>query len=316
MAATSPQLQIAELDRIISNLYDNQNNWWADYDGLLSRFAGVVTTPVRDVYLPFLMPSVAAREVMEGQEPEFTGATLEKVQVSLRGWGDGAFINRVDMESPIEQQRLMRQATQLPDIVGYSVEQIAYDILINGDTGGRIQYDGELLFSETHTPNTLNPSGTWSNLFNGLPPSAESLQEIIANFKRLPIGPQGQPSPLAGAKFTVLAPWEQELSWGEVLFNTQKAEQNIVTENRMKGRADLFLDARFTNPNDYYVVMQLPGLTPFVHIQHTTENRSLRSDIKPDGPAAKRGVYEWWVRSYENVIEGQFFLWTKVTNGS
>jgi hypothetical protein len=193
-----------------------------------------------------------------------------------------------------------------------------FTALETGDTDAYYtMYDGAQLFSNSHL---VGADGRpWDNLLAGTGVTATTLkadlQSAINQFNRIPWGPGNQFMPIEGARFTVIAPKELELAFREVLYNKQNPDATYNTENVWSGLADLFTTNLLNDTNNWYLLMDIAGTKPFIHLRHTTQSsRRLISEIEPGSQADLHDQYRWWVKTFEEVFPNQYWLLLKVLN--
>ena len=310
--------ELRALDVVISDLYDKGREAWDQADTITPLLSDELTSDLNSVRFPFIYPIAFGRETIEGEPPPFQSLVGTHVDIELKRYSGGIKEKRENLASSWVRNHVLRLSSALAQVVGDAIRREIFRALNDGDSDAEFtMYDGDLLFSTTHTVGF--PGTSWSNLLTGTGTTAAAvatdIQSARTQFGRIPWGPNGQFMPIGGAQFLVLAPVELERVFLEVISNTMKPEGTFNTENVWRGIAELSLWNELDDVDDWYMAMLLPGAKPFVHLRHSTEGgRALRTDVDFGGTADKRGDAEWWVRTVERVFPTQFWQLLKVTN--
>ena len=281
----------------------------------------------RSARFPFILPTMDVDWIPEGDPIPFQTLVGTYLDISLREMAGGAEIKRVDIADKQYVNALMKQIMGLPKRAENRIVREVFDAFNNGESNTQwVVYDGQQLFSNTHTVGAENVA--WDNLIAGTGITASALQTdvntvISTVFEAIPWGPDGsngQFMPIDNAKFTVIAPPTLRVEFLKAIFNTQLAESNIVTENvwatQLKGMVNVEFSNRMeTGNHNWVMMMELSGHAPFIHARHVTEGtRELRTDLERGGLADYQRMLRWWLASMEEVKTNHYWLFAKVLN--
>lgn len=306
-------ISVAELNAltkvIISGLNLRYRETVADKANWRNLFAFQKRVNKLIVTLSWLYDTIRLEEQAIGQPPNYGSIYGDKTEIELKEYGAAVRASIYDIAAD-DTGELLAQAKEIGLAAARFPEEQMIDAFNNGDSSAYVMYDGENLYSNSHTRN----GNAYDNLLAGAL-GAVALQAARTAMARFPTD-KGEPSNTEATDLVV--PIELGYMGRELINNTLTNLDNKNTQNVMKGIMTLHEDARLTDANDYIVLHQEAGMThkPFVQVQHR-DFSPLRiiPEVEPNSDAYKiHREYRWWGRTVERVFPTHAFLQLKVVN--
>ena len=269
-----------------------------------------IVTNTEAVNIPFINRWDQLDELELHGDIDYSTVTGEYINRRIKRFGKGLNISKFSWEAPESQSILM---TRLDALVAEAAflrsRRIAYN-LNNGDSI-ITAYDGQNLFSNTHTLNGI----TFDNLLAGNTLDATGFNNAREVLKTVPLGKDGSYLPTEMATFYIVIPSALEELARLTLANDYIYEDNKTSTNPWKGAAEMVVSSLLTDPNDWYLLMTLPGISPFATIKHNTSSASLIAHVSESDPnVEKNAYYEWTCQVFEETYPVHFYQMVKCTN--
>jgi len=264
--------------------------------------------------------------------PTFQQLLTQYVNLQVGKFMDGAELRVNDFADPVIQQMLMDKVMNLP--LSYMLTPLyrCCDALRLGDTDPYYTvYDGQQYFSTTHAvgPNNV----TYRNLYSGLlyDPSdvGAVFNEVKSNMRKIPWGPNGRYLPMAGAKWIILVPPQQEVNADKLVRNTYYLQNNIVGDNPYSMSAqnigEVIVEENLVTQDDpdnkdWYVIAVIPqaNIRSFLwYEQNALGSGTLVPNIDLTSPNMfYNDLLQWKLQGWLEVFPGQFFLAAKIKEPS
>jgi len=192
------------------------------------------------------------------------------------------------------------------------------DVLENGDTGTDAKYktyDGENLFSNSHTLN----STAFDNLRSGAL-TATTFQEAKNILRRVPLAEDGTNPPTNLGTFYLIVPNELEEAARLILNNDYLYDQTnnttgVPANNPYKGSAQLIVNGLLQDTSDWYMILDMPGHSPFVTIEHMGYGKKVIPLLDEKFENVYRfDRYEWLFKLVQETYPFYYFQMVKYTN--
>jgi len=284
------------------------------------NFTTKITTKQLDVQIPFINSWEDLEEIELYGDPAYIDVKPEKISRTIARYSKGLYIGEYTYNDPVYQSMFWNQLGSLVAQASRRPVKAIMDALKNGDdatyTKALVYDDGATELPLFYNNHTL-AGNTFDNLYSGAL-NATNLKAGILRFQTIPIGPNGEYLPMAGAKIYCIIPPQLEYDLDLLINSTTIYEANINATNPYKGIVEKIVDNYFANDgDDWYMMMTLPSLTPFVTVEHTISNPSLQPFIdKKDREVAEKHRFRWLLDLQEETYPVHYFQLLKFTNGS
>jgi phage major head subunit gpT-like protein len=284
---------IIELNEIVETRWQlDFAKYMASSQKLTDRLTTEIPIKQRGANIAFTETWDGLDEIGLHQNPQYVDFMAQTFNREIKRFAKGVSLSLVDYEDPTAQAFFMKRLDGLAQEAAFLVNrQIAW-ALKNGESS-TLAYDDQYLFSNSHTIQEQ----TFDNLLTGeLNEDNFVIGETL--LRTVPLGPiyDGAPTylPTDLGRITLFIPPQLKYQAKKLLRNQDYVRADYNAENPFSGEADYFVSSLLTDANDWYMIMDLPGITPFVTLRHTKSKDSLtiRTDDKET-----------------NVIENQRYLY-------
>lgn len=241
-------------------------------------------------------------------EMQFQGTNAQVIRRQIEEYQNGIEMSLYDFESPEQQSQILNKVnTLVADLAWLRTRRIA-EILKDGQTIP--SYDGPPIFSNAHTINGF----PFSNLLSG-DLNADNFNAAQTALMNIPLGENGEWLPTEGAEFHLIVPPNLKFTAMELLESTTIPKAEFNSMNPYQGAATLHVQSQLQDPNDWYMLMTLPGNKPFVTVKHTESVDGLIPMIDRTWPdVVLRQMYRWGIRAVEETYAHHYFMMIKVAN--
>ena len=261
-----------ELSKTVSTLFNKTLSQQESYADKLTMIAPVSTNTVE---LPFIDDLGDGLREWTRSVKNIEKLSGGKHSVSVKSYEKTIGIRREDIED--DNIGLYSPAiASLADNVRTNNEKIIADLLINGGTNEC--FDGEAFFSSTHPSNS---SDTFSNLMSG-ELTSDNLATGISAMRKFK-GRNGQV--LNIAPDTLIVPPELEKTAWELAYSTVTVDDSASNNrpNFFKGLIrNIFVDARLSDANDWYLAKSEGILKPFIKLERQKPKIASLTDMKSE----------------------------------
>jgi hypothetical protein len=316
MPQNQPIASIAALSDLVTT------KWQVDYPAALNAtgkladlLSSEVVTNTESAQLAFINTWKGLEEIPLYGNPTYESVIAEYFTVRIARYAKAIRIGRFNWAEPNAQSLLMTQLDGLvADAAARRTRRISF-LLENGDSSTVTSYDGSNLFS-THTLNGVS----FDNLLTGNPLDATGIQAAKDVLKSVPLGPDGTSLPTDNARFVVVVPHQLEFT-AATLFNATltgtftSGSGSLADFNPIKQFGDYEVSTFLTDPNDWYMFMIIPGISPFVSVRHVEQEGSLIPRIAAnDINVIERNEYLWNLQVIEETYPVHYYTMVKCTN--
>lgn len=284
-----------------------------DKTNYLTTLASEAPANGRVVRFPFFQNSTTVRAFNEGEPVQFDTLKGEYVEIALKKFAQAIEIPKLDFENKLYQTMLTERTQGIATQMAWMPWERIITALVEGNTNAYYtMWDGQLFFSNTHS--------IFGQAYDNLLAGALNKANFIAaktTLRNIPAGPDGRFLPMGNAKFYLIVPPALAYDAYELINNSWAPQATFNTENILKAEAEIIVDERLTDANDWYLCASLPSMKPFVHLRHegAAGSRTLVSQIRPeDENVYNLDAYRWLATSFEECFPSQFYLCVKVVN--
>lgn len=234
----------------------------------------------------------------------------EKVHVDIKKFGKNLEISKFVWKDPVSQSVLRQQLDALVgEVARLKTRQIMSSLAL-GDTSAVVAYDGQNLFSSSHSLN----GATFDNLLSGSL-DLSGFNTALTKLRSIPLCDDGSYLPMDSAKFYLVVPPALEKDARLVVRSTTVYESNKFADNPFNGAAEIIVSGLLTDANDWYLVATLPGLSPFVTVRNVESNGALIPRVaETDVNVIERNMYLWSCQVIQKTVPVHYYQMVKVVN--
>jgi len=315
-----PLRTIAELSEKV------QTEWDVKYAALIKQDAKqmnnltqVIQTQQEAINIPFINSFETLEKLELYGTPTYRTVRGEVINRAIAKYAKGLSIGRFTWSDPKSQSLLMNQLDALVAVAGWRRTLRVIDILNEGDTNSEfLSYDGKQYFANDHDLNgqVVDNLQTW----DGSDPDAnvaEAFRDIRNIFHTLRFSDDGKKLPTVGANLTIICHPYLETSFATLLRSQTLYKADVVVDNPYKNMAGLITNNQLESETDWFLLMDLPGISPFVTVEHVDSSGALRPYIdEGDLNVRERDTYEWLVKIVEETHPVHWYLAIKVKDSS
>lgn len=307
---------IVELSQLVTT------QWQIKYDELIKKDAAQsnfltteIVTKQTGVHIPFINTWKGLDKLPLYANLTYETSVAQYVDKVIARYAKGLQIGRFDWADPSAQSILMTQLNGLVAEAAWRRTQAIFDALVNGDTSSVTVYDevsaSKNLFANDHTLNGY----TFDNLLGSMSLTGANFQTVKNTFSKIPLGPGGKYLPVSGAKYYLVVPPALEISAKNILNSSTIYESNIVADNPYKMAAEVIVSNLLTDETDWYMIMTMPGITPFATVRHVDSNAALLPFIADtDKNVVEQNMYLWALQIIEETYPIHYYQMIKVVN--
>lgn len=290
--------QINDLSRKVDTIFHvtyeelskNQDIWFGQlkYDRRTNR---------KEIDFVWLQDRFGPKEGKRKQAPQYRTLEGNTYRVPLRKWEDAVEVDTFDVYED-DEDLVLRQAMAIAQNASRHEQDLMVEKLRLGNTSAVKTWDLENLFSTTH------PKGgtTFSNLLSLGALSKTTFQAARTAMQRFP-SDEGSLNPLGILGNKLVVPPDVEYTAKELMQNTYVKGGSGEAENVLQGMADVLIDARLTDVDDWYLLASDGVVKPFVTIRHKVEGDPvLNAETDVNSEAFKNHeAFRWWYRYFMEV---------------
>lgn len=302
---------IVELSEMVNTQW---NEKYAQYINAAAKVGNTFSTEIptkrQGVHVPFINVWKTLTKIELNQKPDYETVVMEYINRKIARYAKGIEISLYDWEDPAAQALLWQQLDAIAAEAAWLRTRRVMYALNNGDTSAVPAYDGQNLFSNSHTLN----GATFDNLLSGTLSTA-TFNNAKTVLRKIPLGDDGTYLPTELAKFYLVVPPALEADARLIIESTTIPEDYKTALNPYLGAAEIVVNSLLTDDNDWYLIMTLPGLTPFMTVRHVTSKPALIPKIaKTDLNVMEEKMYRWLLDIAEETYPIHFFQMVKVVN--
>jgi hypothetical protein len=292
-----------QLDYVYTDALAQTTNWVTQFTDM--------NVPVKgeSVRFPFLLDDGDIRQSKEGDPPIYEELQGKSTEISWLQFDKGLRIKISQFSDPYWQNMFMKRVNGLSTRMAYLPLARLCNALNYGDTDAYYtMWDSKQFFATDHSLN----GRTYCNLFNA-EFSEDNFIAVQAAMEAIPWSQENYTYlPMDGAKWTVILHPSKRFEARKILQNAMYAKENYNTENVLQNEADVITTNRLIDKNDWFLIATLPGINPFIHVENTEEwTRQLIDENDSWKETVKRGWYQWFIRTQEEVFPSNWFMVSK-----
>jgi len=302
---------IAEFSELVVEQF--QHRWGAAIAAAqkFNEFTQEIIVDQEGVIIPFINSWEGLKEIGLHDNPTGTTFVAEYMQAEIKRFNRFAVASVYDWADAKSRSLVMNQLDAIVAEGAFLRSRRIIRALQLGDTSAIQAYDGQNLFSNSHTVN----GNSFDNLLTGLSLNTSGFNQARLRLQQIPLGPDGTYLPTEGATFTLIIPPALDVDAELLLNSTTIYEDNKNATNPMKSAAQKIVSNQLTDDNDWYLLMSLGSIKPFVTVKHSTSTDSLIPFIADtDLNVVKNKLYEWHLDKIENTVPVHFYQMVKVVN--
>ena len=306
--------------RTIGELSDKVvTNWQVKYADLIKKrgteilkFTQVIPTLTEGANLPYKEGWKRLEKIGLNERPSYETVIAQYSHREIARYAKGLECSVIGFDDPTKQALLMNELDALVADAATTRPRRIFQALAGGDTDTQFTgVDGLQIFANNHVINGT----TFDNLRTGDLTGA-NLQAAIDVLRQVPAGPGGEYLNTDGAAFSLIIPNQLEIEAAQILNGTVIHEATYNSKNPYQNIAQKIQTGWLTDADDWYVMMEIPGLTPFVTIE---SNKSNGGALQPFIADSYQNVYEykkyrWLVDLFEETYPLIPWMMVKYTN--
>jgi len=242
--------------------------------------------------------------------PKYETVLGDYVRIPLKRFKKGLRLSVVDVETD-KINKLFQESAELAKIAAWFNRDECVRIISNGAAAPYIAYDGQPLYSATHS----NNGNTYNNLMAGAI-SDVTLAAAWTRMTRFPNSVPSNPKPMGLQPDVIIVPPDLKFTAMQFLHNAQFPVATFNTENVYKDLMEVRVEPTLTDTNDWYVMCKSAKVSPFVHGKHEKLGEvELVPEISPDSPSVRdHDEYRWTAKFMQAIWFTHPFLQIKFVN--